>query len=355
MRATKAMIIGLTVAAELRYMKLPSMAIDLGSSNTRMYQLGTGVVLEEPSYIVVEGKQKKSVRAVGYDAKNLIGRTGDGTIVGSPIREGYVNDEALATDMLERFLNKVTLKKLGKRPPVLFSVPCGAENAIIKKYEKVLNGCGVYDCFFIESPVLTALGAGVPLTESTPCFLIDVGGGSTKIAAVSLGGVISGVSVNIGGEAIDRMLCTHIEDLFGLKIGMLTAEKMKIQIGGLLEHDQTEMIVNGRDIDSGRPRACAVRSCDIYQPIKLFFDKIFRISDMLMAKLPAEISADIRRAGVYFAGGGANFAGLDQYFRYNEGMRANVCERPELATILGAGKVCGDRKLLSTLDLKRSV
>lgn len=330
------------------------MAIDLGSSNTRIYQLGTGVVLEEPSYIAFSEIGKKSVHAVGLGAKNLIGRTGDSLTVRAPVSAGYVDDEVSASNMLEFFLNKVTLKKLGKRPPALFSVPCGAENAIIKKYEKVLNSCGVYDCYFVESPVLTALGAGVPLTESTPCFLIDIGGDSTKIAAVSLGGVISGLSVNMGGKSLDGALCEHVENLFGLKIGRLTAEKMKMQIGGMSEHDQTETVVNGRDIDSGKPRSCTVRACDIYQPIKEFFDKIFQISSMLMAKLPAEISADIRRSGVYFAGGSANFIDLDRYFRYRVGIRANICERPELATVIGAGKACTDRKLLRSLDLKRS-
>lgn len=334
-------------------MKLPSMAIDLGSANTRMYQLGTGVVLEEPSYIALDG-DRRSVRSVGQEAKSLIGRTVDGTTVRAPIFEGNVNDEGAAALMLDIFLNKVTLKRLGKRSPVLFSVPCGAENAMIKKYEKVLNACGVYDAFFVESPVLTALGAGVPLTQSNPCFLIDIGGGSTKMASVSLGGVISGINVNMGGKTIDKMIVDFIEDRFGLKVGVLTAELVKIQIGSLLENDNTEIIVNGRDCESGRPRAVAVRSSDIFEPIRRFFDKILRIADMLMAKLPAEISADIRRSGVYFAGGGARFLGLEQYFHYNAGIRANICEYPELATVCGAGIVCGNGKLLSSLNLKRS-
>lgn len=335
-------------------MKLPSLAIDLGSAYTRMYQLGTGVVLEEPSYIALDESARRIVRAVGQDAKNLIGRTVDGTSVRAPVFEGYVNDEGSAALMADAFLNKVTMKRLGKRPPVLFSVPCGAENAVIKKYERVLNECGVYDVFFVESPVMSALGAGVPITESNPCFLIDLGGGSTKMASVSLGGVISGISVNMGGKTVDRMLVDFIDDNFGLRIGLLTAERMKIQIGSLLSDDCTEILVNGRDVDSGRPRAVAVRSCDIYEPIKIFYDKLFRIADMLMAKLPAEISADIRRAGVYFVGGGSKIVGLEQYFRYNSGIRANLCENPELATVCGAGKICGDARLLSRLNLKRS-
>jgi len=334
-------------------MKLPALSIDMGSSNTRIYQLGTGVVLSESSVIAINETGKFSVKCVGTEAKKMIGKTVDGTVVCSPIFEGQISDERGAELMLNNFLNKVTLKFLGKRPSVLFSVPCGAENGAIKKFEKVLNECGVYNIYFVESPVLTALGLGVPLTESNPCFVIDIGGGSTKLAAVSLGGVISGISVNIGGKSIDRMLMDYVEDEFGLKIGMLTAERLKIQIGSLLENDGTETVVNGRDCLSGKPRAVAIKSCEILPPIKGFFDKIFQLAGMVMAKLPAEISADIRRSGVYFAGGTSKFIGLDDYFRFNMGIRANVGDDPALATISGAGRVAGDAKLLSRLNLNR--
>lgn len=334
-------------------MKLPALSIDLGSANARIYQLGAGVVLSEPSVIAVNETGKRTVKCVGIEAKKLIGKTVDGTVVSSPVFEGYVEDEKGATLMLENFLNKVTLKRLGKRPNVLFSVPCGAENSTIKKYERVLNQCDVYNIYFVESPVLTSLGAGVPLTESNPCFVIDIGGGCTKMAAVSLGGVISGISVNIGGKSLDRMLVDFVEDEFGLKIGMLTSERLKIQVGSLLENDNTEMTVNGRDTLSGKPRAVCIRSNDILPPVKEFFDKIFQLSSMVMAKLPAEISADIRRSGVYFAGGMSKFIGLDDYFRFNVGIRANISENPELATILGAGKVAGNEKLLASLNLNR--
>ncbi|MBR3864691.1 MAG: rod shape-determining protein [Clostridia bacterium] len=334
-------------------MKLPTLSIDFGSSETKIYQMGAGVVLAEPSVIAINETGKRRVKAIGSDAKKLIGRTVDGTVVSSPVFESQIENELHASLMLENFLNKVTLKKLGKRPSVLFAVPCGTDNSAIKKFEKALNECEVFNIHFVESPVLTALGAGVPLTESNPCFVIDIGGGTTKIAAVSLGGVISGISVNIGGKSLDKMLIEFIESNFDLRIGTLTAEKLKIQIGSLLEKDQTTTTINGRDLITGKPRAVLVSAKDLYPTIKTFFDKIFQLAGMLMAKLPPEISADIRRSGVYFAGGSSKIVGLEEYFRYNMGIRANVCEEPAFATVIGGGMVAGNEKLLSRIRINR--
>lgn len=334
-------------------MKLPTLTIDLGSSTTKIYQIGAGVVLSEPSVIAISDVGKKKVKAIGQDAKSLIGKTVDGTVVSSPIFEGQIYEEQNAVLMIENFLNKVTLRKLGKRPAVLFAVPCGADNASIKRFEKVLNECDVFSIHFVESPVLAAIGAGVHLTESTPCFIIDIGGGTTNMAAVSLSGVISGISVNIGGKSLDNMIIDHIEQTFELKIGRLTAEKLKIQVASLLERDNTTTVVNGRDLITGKPRAVTVSSLDIYPIVKAFFDKIFELAGMVMAKLPAEISADIRRGGVYFTGGSSSVVGLEEYFRFNMGIRANVCEEPAFAVAVGGGAVAGNEKLISRLRINR--
>ncbi len=334
-------------------MKQPTLSIDLGSSMTKIYQIGAGMVLSEPSVIAINETGRRKVKAIGKDAKNLIGKTVDGTVVSSPVFEGCIYDEQTAELMIENFLNKVTLRKFGRRPAVLFAVPCGADNASIKKFEKVLNDCDVFSIHFVESPVLAAIGAGVHLTEATPCFIIDIGGGTTNMAAVSLGGVISGISINIGGKTLDNMIIDLIENNFELKIGKLTAEKLKIQVGSLLEKDNTASVVNGRDTVTGKPRAVTVTSQDLYPTVMAFFDKIFKFAEMLMAKLPAEISADIRRSGVYFTGGTSKFMGLEEYFRFSMGIRANVCEEPAYAVAVGGGAVAGNEKLLSRLRINR--
>lgn len=334
-------------------MKLPTLTIDLGSSETKIHQIGAGVVLSEPSVIAISETGRRRIKATGIDAKNLIGKTVDGTVVCSPVFEGSIQDEQAAGLMIEHFLNKVTLKRLGRRPSVLFAVPCGADNATIKRFEKVLNDCDVYSIHFVESPVLAAIGAGVHLTEANPCFIIDIGGGTTNIAAVSLGGVISGISVNIGGKSLDNMLIDFVEQHFELKIGRLTAEKLKIQVGSLLNKDDTTTIINGRDLSTGKPRAITISSADIYPIVKGFFDKIFELASMVMAKLPAEISADIRREGVFFTGGTSNFIGLEDYFRFSMGIRANVCAEPAYAVVVGGGAVAGSEKLLSRIRINR--
>lgn len=334
-------------------MRNNAIAIDLGSVNTVIYQLGSGVVLSEPSVVALSVNGKSSIRAVGSEAKKLIGKTAETTKIVFPIVEGEIADVKNATAMTENFLNKITLRKLSLRPKALVSVPCGIENDEIKKYAKVLSGAGVYNADFVESPILTALGLGIPVSESTPCFIIDVGGGTTNIAAVSLDGVIAGVNVNMGGRNVDAMIINRIADLFGLRIGMLTAEKIKTQIASLIEGDATRTVINGRDIESGKPRSVSVSASDVLLPVAACFDKIFEIASMVMAKLPAEVSAEIRRSGVYFSGGVSRLPGLDGYFRENMAIRANVFEDPEMTAAIGGGILLGNEKLLKKVRIEK--
>lgn len=334
-------------------MRNNAIAIDMGSVNTVIYQLGSGVVLSEPSVVALSVNGKSSIRAVGSEAKKLIGKTAETTKIVFPIVEGEIADIKNATAMTENFLNKITLRKLSLRPKALVSVPCGIENDEIKKYAKVFSGAGVYNADFVESPILTALGLGIPVSESTPCFIIDVGGGTTNIAAVSLDGVIAGVNVNMGGRNVDAMIINRIADLFGLRIGMLTAEKIKTQIASLIEGDATRTVINGRDIESGKPRSVSVSASDVLLPVAAFFDKIFEIASMVMAKLPAEVSAEIRRSGVYFSGGVSRLPGLDGYFREHMAIRANVFEDPEMTAAIGGGILLGNEKLLKKLRIEK--
>ena len=333
-------------------MSTNTIAIDIGSVNTVIYQLGAGVVLLEPSVVALTNGDRVSVKAVGSEAKQLIGKTAETTKIVFPVTEGQITDIKDATIMLEKFLNKIAPRKLSLRPRVVLSVPCGLENEEIKKYEKALNGASVYKINCVESPILTALGLGIPISESNPCFIIDIGGGTTNIAAVSLDGIIAGVNVNMGGRNIDAMIINHIEEMFNLRIGMLTAERIKMQIASLIDGDAMRMIVNGRDLDSGKPRSVSVSACDIRLPVQAFFDKIFEIASMVMAKLPAEVSAEIRKSGVYFAGGTSRLPGLGDYFREQMAINANVFEDPEMANAIGGGIVAGNENLLKKIRIE---
>lgn len=334
-------------------MKNNVIALDMGSYNTAIYRLGSGISLFEPSAVALEIGGRRKVKAVGEEAKRLIGKTAGKSSISFPVSEGAIADEKIASLMLENFLNKVTLKKLGMRPQVLLAAPCGLDNEELKKYVKVLNGVGVYSVDMVESPILTAIGLGAPISDSSSCFIIDIGGATTNVAAVSLDGVIAGVNVNMGGRNLDAMIAKHVDEIFGLKIGALTAENVKIQIGSLTENDCARMVVSGRDSSSGKPRSISISSQDITLPVKSFYDKLFEVVELVMSKFPAEVSAEIRSDGAYFAGGGSMIVGLGEYFKSKMAICANMSEEPELATAIGGGIVASNAALLKKLKIKR--
>ena len=328
-----------------------TVAISLGSSNTSIYQAGTGIVLFEPSVVALE-KEGRTLKEVGSEAKRLIGRSSDSTEVITPVFESEVGDKKALVVMLEAFLNKITLHRLSARPKVVLSVPCGADVTTVRKFERVLAECDVSDYDFVESLILTAYGLGLNMSM-TPSFIVDIGGGTTEIGAVSSDGVLCGISVNMGGLSLDAMIQAFMEESFGLNIGRLTAEKVKLTVASLIEGDNVSMIVNGSDASSGRPRAVSITSSDVLRPVQVFYDKIFEIVQMVMAKLSAEVAADIRRTGVFFSGGGSKLVGLEDYFRKRLGMRANVFDTAEVAVCLGGGMLANDKKLLEKYKIKR--
>lgn len=327
-------------------------AIDVGSSNTGIYQVGASVVLFEPT-LVAFSTDTNALKEVGFEAKKLVGRTTDSTVIVAPVFESAVTDEKACSLMLERFLNKITVKRFSSRPSVICSVPCGSSAEHIKSLERVLKNSGVSDYVFVEAPVLTAIGLGLPMTDSSPCFIVDIGGGSTEIAAVSLDGVICGVNVNMGGMSIDAMIINHVRERFHIRIGSLTAELIKQKICSLIDGDMTSMVVSGQAVDSGRPYSVRLTSEDLKEPIRLFFDKIFQITGMVLSKLPAEVSADVRKSGVYFSGGVSMMPGLEEYFREKMNMRANVFQDGQVATILGGGVIAENKQLLKKLRINR--
>ncbi len=327
-------------------------AIDIGSSNTSIYQVGQSVVLFEPSLVAFSGEGSK-VKEVGFEAKKLVGRTTDSTVVVAPVFESQITDEKACVAMLDSFLNKITVKHFSSRPSVILSIPCGATLEQIKAFERVLRGANVSDYVFVESPLLTAIGLGLPMTDSSPAFIVDIGGGSTQIAAVSLDGIICGISVNMGGMSIDAMIMGFIRERYGIRIGSLTAETVKQKICSLQEGDMTAMNVNGQAVDTGRPHSVRITSQDLRDTLRLFFDKIFQITSMVLSKLPAEVSADVRRSGIYFSGGVSKTPGLEEYFREKMDMRANVFADAEVATVLGGGIIAENKQLLKKLRINQ--
>ena len=321
------------------------LAIDLGSSVTKIFKIGSGVVLTEPSCIAVSASTS-AVKAIGEEAKRLIGKTAEFTTIVFPVFEADIVNEEMAAVMLGYFLSKIGVtRSRARKAEALFSVPCGVREELLQKYRRLAAACGLASVYFVEVPFLSALGQDIPLSETEPAFVVDMGGGSTNIAAFSLDGIIAGIGLNIGGGNIDSQIIDCIAETFGLKIGLQTSEKLKMTIGSLYANDNESMIVNGRDIASGRPRSVAVTSADIYDCIRVFADKVIEYASMVIAKLPAEVSAAIWHNGISLSGGTALIIGMDDYFSHALQVDVNLADEPQMAVVVGGGRTVGNEEM----------
>lgn len=326
------------------------LAIDMGSSTTKIYRADTssGIVLAEPSCVAVAGAERE-VKAVGKDAKNLIGKTAEYTSIVYPVYEGEIVDARLAAIMLKEFFFRIGVKKASlRRAQVLFSVPCGASSALLSDYINLAEECGLKKVFFVEQPYLSAVGAGAVLSESDPVFCIDVGGGVTNVAVVSADGIIAGLSMNVGGNNIDANILAKIAKTKGLRIGALTAEKIKNEIGSLYPNARGAMVAEGSSVETCRPASASVQASEITDCIRIYIDKVIEYAGAVLRKLPAEVCATVNRNGVELSGGVMKIPYLAQYISSKLEMRCHVCEEPQFATALGGGTVIRDKKLLSS-------
>ena len=320
------------------------LAIDLGTSETKIYKLGDGIVLTEATCVTAQ-KDTGEVRAFGNEAKRLLGKTADVTDVTFPVWEGEIVSEKRAAAILECFVQKVA--KRGAE--ALFCVPTGCRADSREKYLRVAKAVGLSRVKFAETHFLSALGQDVPLSESNPIFAIDIGAGKTSFAAFSLDGTIAGLTMNVGGNNIDIHIIDHIAEMFNLKIGSLTSEKLKNTVGSLLENSGRNTIINGRDVPTGRPRSVSVSSEDILFPIKIYIDKIIEYAELLLRKLPAEVSAAMCKNGVYFSGGVCGLEGFSEYLEERLQMEVHVAQNPATAVVSGGGRVMGNNALLERI------
>ena len=327
------------------------LAIDLGSSVTKIFKIGSGIVLAEPSCVAV-ASGSNTVKAIGDEAKRLIGKTAEYTTIVSPVFEADIVNVDMASVMLSYFLDKIEVtRSRAKKAEVVFAVPCGATEELLDKYYRIADACKIGYVRFAEVPFLSAFGQNLTLSETNPAFIIDIGGGSTNIATFSLDGIIAGVSLNIGGGNIDSHIIDKIAESFNLKIGLQTSEKIKNTIGSLYKNDNDSMVINGRDITSGRPRSVAVSSSDVYECMKVFADKIVEYAGMVLTKLPAEVSSSVWHSGIYLSGGMAKLIGLDDYISAALQMDVFVADEPQMAVILGGGAAIGNEDVLETIRI----
>lgn len=325
------------------------LAIDLGSSLTKIYRADTnsGIVLAEPSCVAVVGHDDERIRAIGKEAKNLIGKTAEYTSIIYPVYEGEIVHFELAKAMVKEFLSRIDVKPSAlKRAQVLFSVPCGASDSVLDAYIALADECGLKNAWFVEQPYLCALGGGAVLHDNDPVFCLDVGGGVTNTAVLSADGIISGVSMNIGGNNMDANIISKLSKKNNLLVGALTAERIKNDIGSLAETVLGTVVAEGSSTTTRQPASASVSAADLTDCIRVYIDKVIEYATAVLRNLPAEVSATVNRGGVYLSGGVMKLQHVPQYIGNKLGMRFRICEEPQFATVLGGGVLLRDKELL---------
>lgn len=331
------------------------LAIDLGSGVTKIYMPGCGVVLMEATCIAVEeyedrGEKKLNIKAYGDKARALSGRAAVNTHIINPVIEGDIVHENLAACLLEYFLAKVEItRRRAKHTEIMFILPCGSKPELKEKYRRIADDCGILMTYFTAAPFAAVLGHNVPISESTPMFCLDIGYGITNIAALSQDGIIAGINVNLGGGNIDVHIIDELADNDNLKIGALTAERLKNTVGSLLDDDNKLTVADGREVSSGIPASLAVNSSRLYDIIVTYVDKILEYVTAVISKLPAEVASGIMRGGVYLSGGLIKTDGLAEYIQSKLNIPVNLPEEPQLAAVIGAGAILSNDSLFDKL------
>ncbi len=331
---------------------MEKLAIDFDSLTTNIFKVGSGMVLSEPTVVAVNTTDKNQIKAYGQEAKKLIGKTAEKTKTVFPVFEGEIVNEESAIKLLNYFLKKVGVTSRLFGVHAVFGVPCGITGDLLLKYENVAKSAGINKVYFVEAPILSALGQRVPLNDFSPCFVIDMAGGTTNVAVLSLDGIIAGFSVNVGVNKICTDLIDYIAEVYGVQIGLLTAERIKNEIGSLSDDDGLSTLVHGRDAKTGTPRAISIKAVDILTPIKKYYDKIIGLAKELLVKLPPEVSAEIRKSGLYLSGAGVKVYDIERYFSNEFSMKINVAENADMSVALGGGIAIGNTQLLKKISVK---
>lgn len=313
--------------------------IDLGTANTLVYLKGKGIVLREPSVVAIEANSKK-VLAVGEEAKKMVGRTPGNIIAIRPLKDGVIADFDITQSMLRHFLEKVLPKRAIAKPRVVICVPAGVTNVERRAVEEAAYQAGATEVYIAEEPMAAAIGAGLPVGEPTGSMIVDIGGGTTDVAIISLEGIVTSKSLRVGGDEMDEAIINYIKKEYNLMIGERTAEEIKIQIGSAYPKDVEEtMEVRGRDLVTGLPKTLKISSNEIMKALQ---EPVYAIIDAIkstLEKTPPELAADIMDKGIMLTGGGALLDGLDKLVRQETGMPVQIAENPLDCVALGTGKI----------------
>lgn len=323
------------------------MGIDLGTANTLVHMKGKGVVLREPSVVAIQNDTGK-VLAVGDEAKQMIGRTPGNIVAIRPMKDGVIADFDVTQAMLKYFINKALGQKAPLiRPRVVISIPTGCTTVEERAVREAALQGGAKEAYLMEEPMAAAIGAGLPVHEPTGNLIVDIGGGTTEVAVISLGGIVTAKSVRVAGDNMDRAIIQHLKKNYSLLIGERTAEDIKIYIGSALwEGPEESYEVRGRDLVSGLPKTIEVSSIEINEALGETVEHIIDGIKVCLEKTPPELASDIMDRGIVMAGGGALLRGLDKLISNETNMPVYVCEEPLLAVARGTGKVLENIEVL---------
>ncbi|NVM20750.1 MAG: rod shape-determining protein [Desulfobacterales bacterium] len=318
------------------------LAIDLGTANTLVYVKGKGIVLSEPSVVAVrmDSRQRGKVMAVGAEAKRMLGRTPGNIVAIRPMKDGVIADFEVTEAMLRHFIRKVHNRRSLIRPRIIICVPSGITQVEKRAVRESAESAGAREVYLIEEPMAAAIGAGLPITEPTCNMVVDIGGGTTEVAVISLAGVVYSRSIRVGGDKMDDAIVQYIKRKYNLLIGERTAEIIKTTIGNAYpDPENIETIeVKGRDLVSGIPKILAIDSEEIRVAISEQIDAIIETIKTALEQTPPELAADIVDRGIVMAGGGALLKNLDKLLRKETSLPITVTDDPLSTVVMGSGK-----------------
>jgi rod shape-determining protein MreB len=325
--------------------------VDLGTANTLIYVRGEGIILFEPSVVSIN-KQNNRVIAVGEDARRIIGRTPSNIEVIRPMKGGVIANFEIVKEMLLRFLSKAQNRKSFLRPRVVIGVPSIITDVEKKAAKEAVEQSGARKVFLIEEPVAAGIGANINISDPKGNMVLDIGGGTTEVAVVSLGGVVISDSIRIAGNAMDEAIIYYIKKNYNFWIGEQTAEELKIKIGSAIpEENEIFMEIKGRDTISGLPKSLKIGSREIYEALKEVVNTILSLIISTLEKTPPELASDILESGIVMTGGGSLLKNLDKFISERTGIPVHIDPDPLKCVAFGTGRCLEDRNLLERLKL----
>ena len=318
------------------------MGLDLGTANTLVYVKGKGIILDEPSVVAIATDQnnKKTVLAVGKEAKAMLGRTPGSIQAIRPMKDGVIADFDIAEAMIKHFIKKVHKKSIFANPNIVICVPSGATNVERRAIKESADAAGAKKVYLIEEPVAAAIGAGLPISEPSGCMVVDIGGGTTEIAILSLGGVVHASSLKVGGDTMDDSIVNFMRSVHKLAIGESTAEKIKKEVGcaGIPDNGDGKTInVKGRDLINGLPREVVISERQVAEALSDSLSLIIDAIKRALELVPPELAADIVDTGIMLTGGGALLNRLDEAIRVTTGLPVSVADDPLTCVARGTG------------------